>query len=287
MHRPRTFLPGLPAVEAFPALTPTLPPATHTNSYALGAREVLLVEPATPYEAERAAWLAWAERLRAEGRTLVALVATHHHEDHVGGAAFLARALGLPLWAHALTAERIAAPVDRLLTDGETLRLDGPEPHAWRVLHTPGHAPGHVCLYEPSLGALVAGDMIAGVGTILIMPGDGDMREYLRQLGRLGDLGAKVALPAHGDPIDEPAARFAAYVAHRLAREAKVVRALEAGGAAGLDLDELLPRAYDDIPPATWPLAELSLRAHLEKLVAEGRVRASDGGARFVAAGAP
>lgn len=269
----------------FPALTPTLPPATHTNSYALGAREVLLIEPATPYEAERAAWLAWAERLRGEGRTLVALVATHHHDDHVGGAAFLAEALGLPLWAHALTAERITAPVDRLLRDGETLRLDGPDAQAWQVLHTPGHAPGHVCLYEPSLGALVAGDMIAGVGTILIMPGDGDMREYLRQLGRLGDLGAKVALPAHGDPIEEPAARFAAYVAHRLAREAKVLRALETGGAAGLGLDQLLPQAYDDVSPNTWPLAKLSLLAHLEKLVAEGRVRASGpgGGSHFTA----
>ncbi|MCU0685095.1 MAG: MBL fold metallo-hydrolase [Polyangiaceae bacterium] len=289
LHHPRPLLPGLPAVEIFPALTPTLPPATHTNSYALGAREVLLIEPATPYEAEREAWLAWAERLRAEGRTLVALVATHHHDDHVGGAAFLARALGLPLWAHALTAERIAAPVDRFLHDGETLRLEGPDAQGWQVLHTPGHAPGHVCLYEPSLGAIVAGDMIAGVGTILIMPGDGDMREYLRQLERLGALGAKVALPAHGDPIEEPAARFAAYVAHRLAREAKVVRALETGGAAGLPLDQLLPRAYDDVSPSAWPLAKLSLLAHLEKLVVEGRVSASGpgGGSHFTAAGAP
>ncbi|HEU4405008.1 MAG TPA: MBL fold metallo-hydrolase [Polyangiaceae bacterium] len=270
MLRPR---PLLPALELFPARTPTLPPATHTNSYALGAREVLLVEPATPDDDERAAWLAWAQRLRAEGRTLVALVATHHHPDHVGGADFFARALGLPLWAHALTAERLARPVDRLLREGEALRLDGPEAQAWQVLHTPGHAPGHICLHEPALGALVVGDMVASVGTILIAPGDGDMGEYLRQLRRLEGLGAKVALPAHGDPIDEPGGRFRAYVEHRLAREAKVVRALgEGSGPAGLGLAELLPRAYDDVAPAAWPFAMLSLQAHLDKLAAEGRV---------------
>src|SRR4028119_2312116 len=65
------------------------------------------------------------------------------------------------------------APGARPLFDGETLALDGPEPQAWQVLHTPGHAPGHVCLYEPALGALVAGDMAAGAGTILTTPGDG------------------------------------------------------------------------------------------------------------------
>lgn len=279
MLRPR---PLLPALELFPTRTPTLPPATHTNSYALGDREVLLVEPATPDEAEREAWLAWARRLQAEGRTLLALVATHHHPDHVGGADFFAQALGLPLWAHALTAERIGRPVDRLLREGETLRLDGPDAQGWQVLHTPGHAPGHICLHEPSLGAVVVGDMVAGIGTILIAPGDGDMGEYLRQLRRLEGLGAKVALPAHGDPIEEPHERFSAYVAHRLAREAKIVRAL--GGPPGLDLAELLPRAYDDVAPEAWPFAMLSLQAHLDKLVTEGRALA-DADGRFRAAG--
>src|SRR5580700_12003489 len=88
------------SVSLFPARTPTLPPATHTNSYALGARDVLLVEPATPYADEQRAWLAWARGLVSQGRRLVGLVATHHHADHVGGLDVLSRELALPVWAH-------------------------------------------------------------------------------------------------------------------------------------------------------------------------------------------
>lgn len=274
MIRPRELAPGATSVlQLFPVRTPTLLPATHTNSYALGARQLLLVEPSTPYEDEQRAWIEWARALASSGRELVAVVATHHHPDHVGGAALLSKELGLPLWAHAETASRIDAPVARHLVDGEELALDGPRPEVWRVLHTPGHAPGHVCLFEPRSRTVVVGDMVASVGTILIAPGDGDMRLYLAQLDRLGALDASVALPAHGDPIDAPTALFAHYVKHRLAREEKIFGFLERSTAA-LDAGELVALSYDDVPTAIWPIAKLSVEAHLEKLVADGRIAA-------------
>ncbi|HEX7602158.1 MAG TPA: MBL fold metallo-hydrolase [Polyangiaceae bacterium] len=259
------------SLAVFAARTPTLPPATHTNSYALGSREVLLVEPATPYDDERRAWIEWVRAMPATGRVPVAIVVTHHHVDHVGGAAFLSRELGIPLWAHAETASRLDAPVERLLAEGDVLDLEGPVPERWRVLHTPGHAPGHVCLFEENERVVVVGDMVASVGTILIAPGDGHMATYLTQLERLAALDAAVALPAHGEPIETPATLLRHYVAHRLLREGKVVRALEGFGERGATASELVSTAYDDTPPHVWPIAMVSVEAHLEKLVEEGR----------------
>jgi glyoxylase-like metal-dependent hydrolase (beta-lactamase superfamily II) len=269
MLRPRNVTRG---VELFPARTPTLPPATHTNSYALGDREVLLIEPATPYDDERRAWIAWANGLRSQGRTLVAIAITHHHSDHVGGASFLARELGVPLWAHEATARRIPdIPIDRAIEPDAEIALDGPVPSRWRALLTPGHAPGHICFWNEDTGALIAGDMVASVGTILIEPNDGDMIDYLEQLARLADLNAIVALPAHGDPIDAPSELFHRYIAHRRMREAKVALALARLGDSPAALDALVPEVYSDTSPMLWPIARMSLEAHLLKLEREGR----------------
>ena len=268
-------------VDLFSARTPTLLPATHTNSYALGEREVVLVEPATPYDDERRAWLAWARAFPSQGRKLVAIALTHHHQDHVGGAEFFAQELGLPLWAHEATAARLPhLAIARRLEDGEPIILDGESPQRWTALHTPGHAPGHLCFHEARQRIVVVGDMVASVGTILIEPHDGDMIAYLEQLERLAQLDAVMALPAHGDPIDEagkvgqaPLDLFRFYIGHRLAREARVVLALRGAGEGGATLEALVKVAYADTPPAIWPLARLSLEAHLIKLEREGRAR--------------
>jgi endoribonuclease LACTB2 len=266
------------SIALFAARTPTLLPATHTNSYALGTREVLLVEPATPYEDEQREWIAWARSLVAEGRRLVAIVATHHHPDHVGGLRAFASALDVPFWAHPETASRVGFPVARLLRDGESLVLDGAVPDVWQVLHTPGHAPGHVCLWNADERALVVGDMVASVGTILIDPYDGDMRVYLQQLDRLAGLDARVALPAHGDPIDEPTQLFRKYIAHRSMREAKIVGVLAARRATGgsLTAEDILPDVYGDVSVTAWPAALLSLRAHMKKLDDDARAAGLD-----------
>jgi ribonuclease/clavin/mitogillin len=271
MPRPREVAPG---IETFPARTPTLPPATHTQSYALGTRQLVLVEPATPYDDERRAWLEWARGLISSGRELLAIVLTHHHADHVGGAEHFAKELGTPLWAHALTADRLPElRIDRLLDEGDCILLDGPTPQAWQVLHTPGHARGHICLFEPTARHVVVGDMVASEGTILVERRDGDMAVYLASLRRLAGLGAEVGLPAHGAPIPGPTRLFEHYVSHRLMREEKIRAAVAAAGPGGTDPPAILPVAYDDTPSAAWPFALLSVEAHLDKLVHDGRIR--------------
>jgi len=255
-------------VERLAVRTPTLPPATHTNAILAGTREAVLIEPASPYPEEIDRLLAW---IAASGLTLRAVLVTHHHLDHVGGAARVKERLGLPLWGHARTIERLegALSFDRAIEDGERIELDGPEPVVLRAVHTPGHAPGHLCFLEERSRVLVAGDMVASVGTIIVEPIDGDMQLYLASLERMKTLAPSMLIPAHGDTIRAPIEKLDAYIAHRLMRERKVLDALaHEGRARPVDL---VPLAYDDAPRSVWPLAERSLEAHLIKLEREGR----------------
>jgi glyoxylase-like metal-dependent hydrolase (beta-lactamase superfamily II) len=262
---PETVAPGY-EVQAF--RTPTLPPASHTNSIAIGVRAVLLVEPATPYAEEQERFQHWVRDLERRGRRPLGLLLTHHHPDHAGGARALRQALSLPLWCHEETAARIDCPVDRTLSDGERLDLGDREVE---VLHTPGHAPGHLCLWDAAAGVLVVADMVAEIGTILIDPSDGHMATYLRQLERLEALGASLLVPAHGAAIGDAAGCLGGTRRHRLAREAKILGAVQQA-ARPLGFTPLLDAAYDDKPAALRPLAERSLRAHLVKLLDEGKV---------------
>ena len=189
----------------------------------------------------------------------------------------LADAVGAPIWAHRETASRVDFAVDALLDEGDVLAAGA---HRLDVLHTPGHAPGHLCFVDGPTRSAIVGDMVAGVGTILIEPGDGDMAEYLRQLARLEALDLTALLPAHGPALADGPRTLRRYITHRLMREDRVLAAVRGGQTT---VEGLVEVAYADAPPMTrmgpgGGLAGLSLRAHLEKLVAEGRVVHGPGG---------
>lgn len=150
-----------------------------------------------------------------------------------------------------------------------------------RVHHTPGHAPGHVVLHEEVSGSLLAGDMVSGVGFILIDPPSGHMGTYLKSLEKMKALGASALFPGHGSATGGVVERLDGYIAHRLEREAKVLTALTAGPAS---VAELLPTVYADVEAALHPLAARTLLAHLYKLMEEGRVTERD--ERFERSGA-
>ncbi len=259
----------LPGLRLVPLRTPTLPPATHTNCVILGEQRLAVIDPASPWDDEQNRLADCLETLRAQGREIDSILITHHHEDHVGGVERLARELRIPVRAHPETRARIAAPVSDPLREGDRLAL---EPgRAIDVVWTPGHAPGHLVFFDRRSRALVAGDMIAGVGTVVIDPLDGDMADYLRSLTRIGALRPRLLIPAHGAAIGAPRSKIAATLAHRRMRERKILRALAAAPTPATPA-QLLPLAYDDTPPELHGWAERSLRSHLRKLVAQGRV---------------
>jgi glyoxylase-like metal-dependent hydrolase (beta-lactamase superfamily II) len=262
-----------PTIQMLPVRTPTLPPATHTNAFLVGTKEAVLVEPATPYRDEQDAMAEWVQAARLRGVEPIAILATHHHPDHVGGAMALRERLQLPLWAHAMTAQRLdgIVEIDRLIQDGERIELEGPTPTSLTALHTPGHAPGHLCFIDEASNIMIAGDMVASVGTIIVEPTDGDMLLYLESLRKMSALEPAGILPAHGDLIEQPQAILSFYIEHRLMRERKVLDALEARGKPSRPR-HLVASSYDDTPKALWPLALRSIEAHLIKLEREGRV---------------
>ncbi len=258
-----TVIQVAPRIRVLALRTPTLPPAAHTNVYLVGpeAGPVAVVDPGSPYGDQQAIL---DEVLAELGVARVLL--THHHGDHVGGATHLATRWNVPIAAHPATARRLAGriAVTELLEDGD--RVDDAT-----CLFTPGHADGHLC-FEIN-DAIIAGDMVAGIGTILIDPSEGDMALYLESLGNLLKRPQHTLLPAHGPPIPDGHAKLTEYLVHRRMREQRIVDALGVGGT----LEELVARAYADTPRVLWPLAQRSLLAHLVKLQREDRAREASG----------
>ena len=263
-----------PGFICFPVRTPTKPPATHTNCYLVGTKEFVVVDPASPYEEEQRALAACVDELLAEGREFREIILTHLHPDHVGGVNALVNHLGgrTTVAAHQLTAEALAGTISvgRLIEDEEVIELAGEPRLVLRALHTPGHARGHLCFYEERTGALLTGDNIVGLGSVLIDPPEGNMQDYLRSLERLRSLpNLTVLFGAHGPAIGGPRTKIEEYIAHRHERETRILAAVRAGAATPRDI---VARVYTDVHPKAHAMAERAVLAHLEKLRAENLV---------------
>ena len=251
-----------------PMKTKPLPPATHTNAYLIGEGEMVLLDPGSADAEELDVLFRLIETLAADGRRVHAIVVSHAHPDHVAGVEAARARLGVPVWSHSATGTSVR--LDRALADGETIALAAPG-RSWdlRVLHTPGHTRSHLCLFHERTHSLFTGDHIpGGSGTVIIDPPDGDMAAYLASLERLRALPVETLFPGHGSPQGAAKRRIGALIAHRLAREEKVVAAL---GAEARSIPELVERAYADTPRDLWPYAERSLLAHLLKLEQDGK----------------
>jgi glyoxylase-like metal-dependent hydrolase (beta-lactamase superfamily II)/8-oxo-dGTP pyrophosphatase MutT (NUDIX family) len=260
-------------IVMFPVVTPTLPPAQHTNVYVIGTDEFVVIDPGSPYADEQARLHRLFDELRGEGRKPRGVVLTHHHEDHTGGAIAAARHLGVPLFGHARTLDRLlpdARVAREVIDDGARLELAGPLPIALRAVYTPGHARGHLCFHDERSGALICGDMVSTLSTIIIDPPEGDLGQYLQALERLRQLEPRTLYPAHGLPTQHALEKLDEYLAHRRAR-AEALAAVLARGAR--DLTDLVAEVYADVPPLVHVLAARSALASLEWLASAGRVR--------------
>lgn len=260
-----------------PLRTPTIPPATHTNCFLVGGDEMVIIDPGSPYPDQQAVLDEVIERFIRQGRRMREIIITHLHPDHIGGVNHLVKKFNLPVATHRQTAEAIGGEikVDRLIEDDEVIELcEQATGLSWRLraMWTPGHARGHLSFYEERTGTLLTGDCVVGFGTVVIAPPEGNLKDYMASLQRYLELPKLTALmPGHGPVLADTRGKIEEYIAHRLAREEMIVNAMAAGARTPA---QIVRAVYKDTPEAMHQLAELSVRAHLEKLFADGRVRA-------------
>jgi len=253
-------------VEVIPIKTATLPPADHTNCYLVGdpEGEFVIVDPAVRMREDMEALATAVERHKGEPK---AVIFTHSHSDHLADMSLLREALDVPVWGSDHTSKSV--PCDRILTDGERIELGN---QTWTVLITPGHHPGHVCLY--SQAGLVAGDMLAGIGTILVPSTTGDMNQYLAQLRRLKALKPHLVFPSHGPVVAIPGRLIDHYIAHRSARHTRVLEAVRNGASR---LTAITKEAYADTPNAHPGLSVDQTLSHLRAHENDGTVCEKNG----------
>ena len=268
LQRTTERAPGLPGrlelrhgVHLVPLASDALPPATHTNCFVVGDESLVVIDPAPTEESETRYLI---EQLESMGGGVTSILLTHSHRDHVGAAERLRDHFGVPIRAHGETARQVAFEVDSLIEDGEIIRVQGGAGWQLEAIHTPGHDPGHLCFLERATKTLLAGDMVANPGTVVISRRiGGDMDAFLTSLERLLSVEFKMLLPSHGMPVRKPKEYLQKTIEHRLWREERIRAAFEEGLRT---METIVPKAYDDTPEALWPLARESVEAHLVRL---------------------
>jgi glyoxylase-like metal-dependent hydrolase (beta-lactamase superfamily II) len=240
-----------------------------TNTYLVGDRDLVVVDPGPPVPKHIEAVLAaGAGRIRW-------ILCTHTHHDHAPAAVAISQATGALIAGSPRpdTPQDFKLVVSRVLTDGDAVKCDG---FSLLAIATPGHASNHLCFLLDRTRMLFTGDHIMQGSTVVIWPPDGNMRAYLESLKRLLTFDISILAPGHGYLIGRPHAEVQRLIQHRRARENKVREALLAAG-GDAPLMTLLSRVYDDVPAAIHPIAARSLEAHLEKLVADGELLYANG----------
>lgn len=262
-------------VRRITAPNPGMMTGPGTNAYILGRETLAVIDPG-PESAVHCDALT-----QAVGSRLRWILCTHTHLDHSPNARALKAATGAQVLGFARVPQDgrqdTAFEPDRALADGDV--LETPE-FRLRALHTPGHASNHLCYFLEEQKLLFTGDHVMQGSTVVISPPDGDMIVYLASLERLLGFEQSAFAPGHGHVIERTHDEVRRLIAHRMKREQKVVDAFAAKNPA--TIDELVPLAYDDVPPQVHPVARRSLHASLLKLEREKRAAEENGSWRLL-----
>jgi glyoxylase-like metal-dependent hydrolase (beta-lactamase superfamily II) len=248
-----------------------------TNTYLVGTRSLALIDPGPEDPNHLAAILK-----AVGGRQISHVLITHTHRDHTDGmpallAATGAKTVGFGRRAPNRGTKRTSPSggefVDRdfvpdiPLADSGRLEGDG---WAFTAVHTPGHAPDHLCFALEGTNILFSGDHVMGWNTSVVAPPEGNMGAYMRSLQRVMERSDGVYFPGHGGRVEEPQRLVKAYMLHRRMREQAILECIKAGTDTAR---AIVPVVYKGLDPKLLNAASLSVLAHVEHLIERGLVR--------------
>lgn len=250
-----------------------------TNTYLVGTSSLAVIDPGPDDAAHLAAILA-----AAVGRPITHIISTHAHRDHVDGIAALKAATGAKVYAYRRKPAEVIpleqTPQGReyidlhLTPDVELTGGANVEGEDWRleVLHTPGHAPDHLCFAHAGTGTLFSGDHVMAWNTSIVAPPEGRMVDYMASLEMLLDRGETIYLPGHGGRVMDARRTVKAYLLHRKVREQAILKVLRDGATS---VRAIVPIVYPEIAERLIPAATLTVLAHVEMLAERRQISAA------------
>lgn len=249
-----------------------------TNTYILGESHVAVIDPGPIIDSHLELLM---ETLK--GRTVSHIIVTHTHMDHSPLAKVLKEKTGAPIFAEGIhkdsrdlhlgeinsldaAADRDFLP-DHMLEDGEII-----EGKDWKLetILTPGHAKNHACFAWLDTEHLFSGDHVMAWATSIVAPPDGSMSDYMASLTKMMDRTETIYFPGHGGRLEKAPEFVRAIRAHRKMRETAVLSRIRAGNET---IPEIVKIIYKETDPRLHGAAGLSVFAHIEDLVLQGRIQ--------------
>jgi glyoxylase-like metal-dependent hydrolase (beta-lactamase superfamily II) len=259
--------------------------STGTNTYILGRKELLIIDPGPNSEAH----LRNIMEVIPKYTKVTHILITHSHLDHSGLAPKLSKILNAPTLAFGTALDGLSNDMKRICKMGLTFETFGIDTEfvpdhfledkekisslEWEVVahHTPGHLSNHICYQY--LDKLFTGDHIMEWSTSVISPPEGDVSQFINSCEKIYNLHCKKFYPGHGIPVENPSERIVELIEHRKKREAEILNFLKNRDAT---ISQITKKIYLNIDQNLLSVASRNVKAHLVDLIIKKQVTVDD-----------
>ena len=211
---------------------------------------------------------------KSHGKPNIAgIILTHRHKDHIGGSIELAKVTGGKLICSTLEKNSIEQSlkgykIEKLVPpSGEMLTLDG---ITLKLIHTPGHTNGSLCVYYTEQNILFTGDTILSTGSTSISPEHGDMTQYIDSLQNLLKYESQIICPGHGPIITSTRFAIEKLIERRMFRENQILELIQKEPRT---INDIFDNIYSNLDEILHNTARNQILSHLLKLERDGRIK--------------